>query len=337
MLRYVKTYRDRHGKVRHYFRRKGCKTAALPGLPGSVEFMAAYQAALGEPAKPLGPSRLKPGSISALIVDYYASADFQILRPSTQRGYKANLEPFRDTYGHLGVASMTAEHIRLVLDKHAATPAQAANLRKRLRQLMQFAAERGWRKDNPVLVIRRDKRKVEGFIPWSEAEIAAYEARWPSGTRERLAMALLLYTGQRRSDVVSMGRQHVREGRIHVRQVKTDRRLAISLHPALQVEIDAAPKDQLTFLQTQLGAPFSPAGFTGWFVERAKLAGVKDRSPHGLRKAAGRRLAEAGCSAQQIMAILGHQSMQEADRYTRDVDQARLGDDAIAALVRTEG
>jgi len=54
-LRYVNEYRDRHGKIRRYFRRKGRRSIPLPGLPGSIEFMAAYQAALGIVSPPRPP------------------------------------------------------------------------------------------------------------------------------------------------------------------------------------------------------------------------------------------------------------------------------------------
>jgi integrase len=81
----------------------------------------------------------------------------------------------------------------------------------------------------------------------------------------------------------------------------------------------------------------SYGGFTNWFVEAAKAAGLIDRTPHGLRKSAGRRLAEAGCTVKQIMAVLGHKTMQEAAHYTESADQERLADAAMATLVGSEG
>ncbi|MFX6357469.1 tyrosine-type recombinase/integrase, partial [Acinetobacter baumannii] len=50
---------------------------------------------------------------------------------------------------------------------------------------------------------------------------------------------------------------------------------------------------------------------------------------HGLRKAAARRLAEAGCSASEIAAITGHKTLAEVERYTRAADQERLARQAI--------
>jgi hypothetical protein len=97
----------------------------------------------------------------------------------------------------------------------------------------------GMRTDDPTLGVKRPKIKTDGHRTWSEDDIAAFEATHPIGTLPRLALALLLYTGQRRSDVVVMGRQHVRGDLISVRQQKTGTPLLIPLHPALRAAIEA--------------------------------------------------------------------------------------------------
>jgi integrase len=333
-LDYVKVYKDRHGKKRFYYRRKGFPSVALPGPAGSAQFMAAYTAAEARAPRPADAAvRVQPRSINALILEYYRSAAFRTLRESTKRGYRNMLDRFRDKHGSKSAVTLQTRHLEAIFHSMAETPGAAANLRKRLRKVFRLAVRLGWRSDNPVTETESLRVKTEGFTPWSEDDIAAYEAHWPSGSRERMALALLLHTGQRRSDVVGMGRQHIEEGRIRVRQLKTDARLAIRIHPALQAEIDQLPKDQMTFVLTGYGKPFSAAGFTAWFKERAELAGVTDRTPHGLRKAAGRRLAEAGCTAKEIAAVLGHTTLTEVERYTRDADQKKLAD---AAMKRAE-
>ena len=144
-----------------------------------------------------------------------------------------------------------------------------------------------------------------------------------------MALALLLYTGQRRDDVVRMGRQHIRDGAIHVRQQKTGIEMAIPIHATLQAAIAETPVDHLTLLITQTGKPFSAAGFGNWFRNRCDEAGLSHCSAHGLRKAAARRLAEAGCTMHEIAAITGHASLSEIQRYTRAVDQKRLAASAM--------
>src|SRR5262245_21143600 len=203
---------------------------------------------------------------------------------------------------------------------------------------MQFAVEIGIRRDNPTLGVKRIKIKTEGYRTWSEEDIAAFETTHPIGTRARLALALLLCTAQRRSDVVRIGRQHVRGGMIHVRQCKTGTMLAIPVHLELQRVLDATPSDHLTFLTTAAGKPFSPAGFTNWFRQMCNEAGLpKGISAHGLRKAACRRLAEAGCSANEIAAISGHVTLREIERYTKAADQARMARAAMDRLLAEDG
>src|SRR5262245_65279526 len=90
---------------------------------------------------------------------------------------------------------------------------------------------------------------------------AIFEARYPIGSRARLAFALLLFTGQRLSDVLKIGRQHIRNGVLQLQQQKTGAKLAIPVHPALQSVLDATPSKHLTFLTTKDGSPFSPGGF----------------------------------------------------------------------------
>lgn len=331
-LPHVQVFTDRHGKQRAYYRKKGCPRKALPGKLGSAQFMAAYHEAGGNSPEQVGSGHTLPRTINALIVAYYNSPGFRRLRPSTRAVYRGTLERLRKACGDLPADRLSPDHIDGMLSLMADTPSAANNLRKRLRALMALAVKLKWRRDNPARETEALPTGRDGIPAWSDDDIIAFEARWPSGSRQRLALALLLYTGQRRSDVVRMGRQHVRDGRIAVTQVKTGAKLQIRIHPALQAELDQAPLG-MTFLVTQYGAPFSAAGFTNWFKEQARKAAVA-KSPHGLRKAAGRRLAEAGCTAKQIMAVLGHSSLAEAERYTKSASQVLLADDAIAQQLR---
>jgi len=171
--------------------------------------------------------------------------------------------------------------------------------------------------------------KSEGFHSWSDAEIAQFEKHHPVGSRARLALALLLYTGQRRSDIVRLGRQLLRDCVLTVRQQKTGAELLIPVHPILQAILDDAPKDNMTFLTTQFGKPFTSNGFGNWFRDQCNAAGLPQCSAHGLRKAAARRLAEAGCTAHEIASITGHASLKQVAHYTKAADQGRLASAAM--------
>lgn len=336
-LPYVQRFRDRHGRWRSYYRRPGFLRATLPD-PAEPGFMAAYEAAGRDPlparTEGAGAERTGPGSIAALIVAYYQTAEWSDLRESTKRGYRNLLDRFREKHGTKSARTVETRHLEAIFQGMAPTPGAARNLRKRLCRVFRLAVRLGWRVDNPVTASEAPKTKTRGFIPWSEADIAAFERRWPSGTRERRALYLLLYTLARRSDVVGLGRQHVRAGRMHFRQVKTGGLVAILIHAKLQAELDLAPAGDLAFILTEFGKPFTAAGFTAWFRERAEMAGLVGRTPHGLRKAAGRRLAEFGATTKEIAAALGHASLGEVERYTRDADQIILSDAAIDRLAR---
>lgn len=340
-LKYIQAYSDRHGQQRYYFRRSGSDRRALPGLAGSAEFMDAYRAALEGSLSPhdLATERTTPGSFNQLIVAYYGSADYRTLKPITQRGYRNVIERWRAQYGVKSVAGLQAKHIRKMFDEMADRPGAAYGLRRIIRILMKFAVEYGYRTDNPARDIRKVKTTSTGYRSWTEADIAQFEAHWPQGSRARLALHLLLYTAQRRSDVVEMGRQHVRGATIHVAQNKSNgkTRLALPIHSTLAQSLQGVPANQMIFIQTAAGAPMTPAGFGNWFADCAKKAGLPPgSSAHGLRKAAARRLAEAGCTTLQIQAVTGHKNLAEVALYTAASDQEHLAKEAMILQKKDE-
>lgn len=327
-LPHVQRFKDRHGKLRHYFRKPGCKRVPLPD-PGSPGFLEAYEAAGLSPYQ-AGASKAVHGSLSLLVAAYYASADWKALKPSTQTVYRNVLDRFRADFGDLPAHRLDSGSLENVLAKMTDRPGAARNLLKRIRGLYAFGREKRLVSTDPTAGVSVKARKTDGFRPWTDDDIEKFEAHWPEGSRARLALYLLLYTGQRRSDVVVMGRQHVRDGAIHIRQKKTGRELVIPLHAVLKAQLDALPKTNLTFLMTAFGKPMTEAGFTQWFVGCAKAAGLPNRSgPHGLRKAAGRWLAEAGCSVLEIASITGHESLKEVERYTKSARQVELAKAAM--------
>src|SRR5262249_21343918 len=187
----------------------------------------------------------------------------------------------------------------------------------------------GLRDDDPTRDVKAIRVRSDGFHSWTEDEIAKFEWRHPIGSRARLALALLLYTGQRRSDVVRLGRQHMRGGFISIRQDKTGALLEIPVIPELEAAVRHTPADHLTSLTKPGGEPLTATGFSYWFNQACITAGLPHCSAHGLRKAAARRLAEAGCPAHEIAAVTGHASLREVARYTKAADQKRL---AAAAM-----
>ena len=329
--KFVQAFIDRNGTPRFYFRRSGFKSVPLPGLPWSPQFMEVYQAALSGQPLQIGVNKTKPGTVSAVIIAYYHDQSFVALAPNTQRPLRSILERFRDEHGDKRIVSLQRQHITALLKTKKRFAAR--HWLKAIRTLMKFAIEIGLREDNPAAGVKLPNLKTDGYHTWTEAEIEQFEIRHGLGTRARLALALLLYTGQRRGDVVRLGRQHIREGFMHLRQQKTGIELAIPIHATLAAIIAETPAEHLTLLTTQTGKPFSAAGFGNWFRDRCNEAGLLHCSAHGLRKAAARRLAEAGCTMHEIAAITGHASLSEVQRYTKAADQKRL---ALSAMEKAK-
>ena len=344
--KYVHGFVDRFGKARFYLRRPGFKSVPLVGLPWSPSFMADYEAAMrGEATKggatppiEIGASRTKEGTINSLVVAYFKSTTFNDLAAETKRTRRNILERFRVEYGDRRYDTLRRDHVRDMFKVRAEKRFAARNWLKTVRALMQFAVNEKMLADDPTEGIKNLSAKTDGYATWSEEDIAAFETRHPIGTRERLALALLVYTAQRRSDIVRMGPQHIRAtpfGKvIDVRQQKTTTKLAVPVHPDLAEILDATPSGHLAFLATAAGKPFTAPGFTNWFRDACNAAGLpRGLSAHGLRKASMRRLAEAGCSLSQIAAFSGHKGWREPQRYTIAASQERMARMGIENLM----
>ncbi|WP_198164049.1 tyrosine-type recombinase/integrase [Bradyrhizobium jicamae] len=293
----------------------------------------------------IGADRIVPRSIRALAIAYYDSASFKALKPITQGVYRNIIDRFCREIDHAGRAcgdksavTLKPNHVEKLMEARAAKPDSANGLRKVLRAMMQVAVKLDWREDDPTLSVRKIKpKKRGGFHRWTDAEVRQFEAVHPIGSKARLALTLGLYTGQARQDVVRMGEQHINDEVLDWIRMKTEDRtglkLAIPVHPELRRIIDATPSKHLTFLVTELGAPFTAAGFGNWFRDRCDEAGLKHCAFHGLRKAAATRLIDAGCDVVEAAAITGHASLKELQRYIETRDRRKAAMRAIDKLI----
>lgn len=322
-LKYVNEYVDRTGRLRRYFRKGGRQLGPLEGIPGSEEFMTAYAAYLAE--KPAAAkTTLHEDSLGKLIIDFYGSRMFTDRKPSTRQLYRYALEPLAKEHGHRSASAMTAEHAEKIINKiGAARPGMGNLTRAVMRRVMQFAVKEKRRLDNPMLGI--DPFKVGEHHTWTDAELRQYEAKWHLGTRQRLAYALLLYTGQRVGDVAKMTRGDIADGLIHVVQQKTGAEIWVPIHPELQRAMKAFPAKGLTLVGDANGRPLKRAALSALMRAAIKGAGLPSRCvSHGLRKAAMRVLAENNATANQIASVSGHKTLKEVERYTKAADQRTM-------------
>lgn len=353
-LRYLVEDVDRHGNVRVYLRRNGRKVR-LRSPTGSPEFFAEYRAALAALESPLPSPTPRsteaplPGTLRWLCAAYFGSAEFKRLDPRTQRVRRLILEhclrepvaPAETAlFSEFPLSRLTPAAIRVLRDRKAAAPETANGRVKALRQVFAWgmASHPDLLPGNPARDVPYFRSASQGHHSWTLEEVTQYEARHPVGSKARLALALLLYTGQRRSDVVRFGRQHVRDGWLHFTQAKNRNRapvrMALPVLPELQRIIDASPSGDLTFIVTAFGRPFTANGFGNWFRDRCDEAGLEHCSAHGLRKAGAALAAENGATESELMAIFCWSTLKEAARYTKAARQKLLAASAVRLLRR---
>lgn len=317
----VTEWKDRHGKKRYRFRKKGFKTHNFTAQPGTEEFRKelaqARQARLGE-------ERAAPFTYDELIESYYRSAKWQAMKPSSQRTYRGIIERFRAANGAKDVRAITTAAIDAKLGTMRETPAAANNLRKTLKRLHRHAIKLGWRADNPVEHTDGYRTNPEGWHCWTDREIHQFRETWPLGTRERLAMELLLDTALRESDAVTVGRQHRKGNELHLHHGKNDSATVIEIGADLAEAMNTFDSGNMTYLATQYGRPFTPKGFYNWFKRACVKAALPHCSPHGLRKARSRILAESGATPLEGRAVTGHKTDKMFAHYAASANQREM-------------
>jgi integrase len=303
----------------------------LPDDPSSEEFREAYAAAMAGEPRPIIRGD-QHGTIGALIASYMRSAGFIRLRATSKKGYMTRLGAMRIAHGLRSVLGLTRERIVTgILQPYADRPAAALDTLKKLRILIHHAIDIGWLTSDPSVGIKRPKTKE--IRAWTDAELVAFERRWPPGTKQRTAYALMLNVGAARVDVHLMTWAQIDIDGIGYTRQKTGVPVAIAMATELRQALDAAPREHVTILNTAFGKPFTINGFSGFMRDAMKAAGLPmDCKPHGLRKTLGRRLADAGVSAHDIMAALGHTTLAQAENYTREADRRSGGRRAVLQL-----
>jgi integrase len=344
--------RDRHGNVRIYYRAKGRPKVRLRGTPWTEAFMAEYETAKTFTV-PIRGKDIAPGTWRWLCVRYFAEcADFLQLDPRTRHVRRRILElTFDEPIGpesarffrDFPLERMTPQAIEVLRDRKLKFP-EAANARvKAIRSVFRWAVRQVGADGRPLIStnIAREipylrSQNPSGYHTWSPDEVRRYEAHHPVGTKARLALGLLLFTGQRRSDITKLGRQNVHNGSLVFTQYKgrntKPKRLVLPLLPDLKALIDASSCGELTFLVNDLGRPFTDAGFGNKFRQWCDQAGLRHCTAHGLRKAGATMAANNGASAHQLMAIFGWSTLEMAQRYTRTADQERLAKTAMQMI-----
>lgn len=341
------SYTDRHGKTRWRFRR-GKKTVALPGQPGDEAFARAYEAALSGQQIPKTSQVVRIGGIvprslrAAWIILKTETSDWKELGPVSKNNQTGVAERFLTTtisedsstvYGDMPIEDMRRRHIKAIIARWADTPHAAAMILRLLRKLTGVALDQEWIENDPTYRIKY-RPGYRGHKAWPADARAKFEARWPTGTTPRLAYALALYFGHRRSDVAAAEWADIEDNAgSDTTQKKTGKVLWIPIHPALRIELQATRKRGDHILMTQYGRRFSDKSLTGRMADWTKAAGLpKGYTLHGLRKTLGKTLAEGGATTREIMAVLGHDDIKHTELYTKEAEQKLLAKNAMKKI-----
>jgi integrase len=311
-------------------------------LSNYPEVLAAYLAATTKPVVPLKPAekRAAHGTVAWLVAEYFGSLDFLGRPKSAQTKHRKHCEDFRAKYGELPVARLEQERLEKMFAKLIDRPATANKWLEAVRDLMKYAVKRKLLTANPALGIKsRPSANPNGHHTWTPEEVAQFRAKHPIGSMARLALELMVTLALRRSDVIWLGPTDVRTGVLKYTQYKMRERLPSHVEVPIPLDlmeiIRRTPAGFKTWLVDGRGKPFKEWAFNHWFAREVKTAGLPARcTPHDLRKRCLTDLADAGKTIHQIMAVSGHITMKEVERYTRKADRAHNAREAMQG--RTE-
>jgi hypothetical protein len=346
--RHVQAYVTPWGKQVYYVRKPGHPKIRIQVsddvAPWSPTFMAALEAA-AEKLTAKDPRQIvnRPpvaGTINSALISYYDSTAFKdALGKTTQQSRRAILERLiRNEHGDKRTHLMHAQALQAIMGKLKPNPQR--NFKKAMRGFVDYCLSLGLMNVDPLAGIALAKApKSSGFHAGDDVEVEQYRKKHRPGTKARLALEVILQTGHARSDVVRMGDQRVKGGRLTMARQKTGTEFSIPLLPELVAELALHRRDgavaSMTWLTTERGTPFgSAASFGNWFADQCRDAGVPGRA-HGLRKASAIRQALAGATAFQLMAWHGWKTIGEAQRYVEQANRIRLADEAAKLISGT--
>ncbi|MBA5724405.1 tyrosine-type recombinase/integrase [Candidatus Liberibacter sp.] len=314
----------RHGRKVWYFKKDG-KRVRLPDTYGTEEFIEAYSDALAGRIVQKGDQGSK-GTFKWLIDQYRLSGHYQSLNTTTKR-VRDNLflRIIKDS-GDIPYAKITRRHMQNAVDRRSDKPSVAVSFLKAVSPVFRWAETCELITNNPVVGIRRPTHKTIEMHAWSVEQVAIYRKHHPINTMARLALELMLFLGLRRSDVIRIGKKHVKDSVLSIRTQKTGKQVHVPIFEDLQTCLDAVGQDGDTFLLTSNGKSFSSfASFGNWFRERCKEAGLPEECrAHGLRKAGATIAANAGASPHELMAMYGWSKTNMAELYTREFNAKKL-------------
>ncbi|CAB4122545.1 Integrase, catalytic domain containing protein [uncultured Caudovirales phage] len=331
-LKYCHKEVTRHGETVYYFRKGHRPRIRLPDNPKSAAFILAYNAALNEGTSVYIPKNVQPNqTLGWLVTEWTRSSTWKAYKPHTRSDRQGILRPLVEEAGGVNYKSILAKDIRAGVARRMDAPHGAKRFLDTVRALFTWAITNGHASEDPTLGIKVKLPKSDGHKIWEDEQIAAYEARWPVGTRQRLALDVYRYTAMRKADALVFGPRHVKDGKMTVKTSKTGAVIHLNLDPLLLASIAATPHGE-TFICREDLKPYTYDSGGVAFLKWCRDAGVKGYGAHGLRKTSATNMAEAGLSEYTIMAVHGWGSAATAAIYTRKANRRKLGLEGSAKM-----
>lgn len=321
----VHKQKTRHGKWVFYYRVGKGKRIRLPS-PTDPNFKEAYLLAVQGQPQTVAP--IKEGTLQWLWDTYTAeSARWLSYSKATQKQHSLIMAQVLKTNANKSLTVFTQDAIQAGIDRRHETPAYAANFLKTMRGMFSWAKRMRYVLDDPTVGVELPAYKTDGFPPWTVEDVLLFRERHPVGTHQRLAMELMLLIGLRRSDVVLVGKQHIKDRVLTIDTAKTGAKISVELPDVLMRIINATPRKGLHLIESSRGKPITKESFGNWFREACDEAKVT-KSAHGLRKLSATLAAEGGAATHQLLAQYGWTNISTAEIYTKGIDRKRLGIEA---------
>lgn len=325
--------RTRHEKTVWYVRIDKGPRIRIRAEPGTPEFDREYAAAIRGEAATRKPGQARAGSLQWLIERYRESSAWRSYSLTTRGQREHILRQIIETAGTEQFTRITEQTIIAGRERRAETPFQARHFLDVMRSLFGWAKECDLVKINPAANVAYPALKSgEGFPPWTADDVAAFQKRWPPGTRQYVWLSVLLYTGLRRGDAVLLGRQHVRDGIARLRTEKTETPVTIRLLPPLLDALAAGPTSDMAYICGANGKPLTKESFGNEFGGACRKAGIR-KSAHGLRKLAATTMAHNGATVAELNAVFGWTGAKMAAHYTQAADREKLALAAASKLM----
>lgn len=256
---------------------------------------------------------------------YLASHEFRVLSSATKKSYLYALsrwEAWAEALAEPETITKLAISTRDGMWKDR--PGMARLFLSTSSAMFGWAEKRRLLAHNPVKGLTRPKSGEHTQWPDTAIDYALKNAP----EHIRLACLIGLTTSQRIGDICNAKMVDIIDGVWHIKQSKTGTSLRIPLTEEVLSEI---AKHKSVWM---LGKKWRSEYLSSVVANFIRKAGFDGLTFHGLRKAAASKMAESGCTVEELAAITGHKSLAVVAHYIKAADQAKL---ARRAMEKTYG